>query len=381
MFGLNKNVLASLAVLLVISNVVSGERALTKDGGRQKRLFSVFNIVTFENSQCTAVSDTTMKGSCMSTTDCSSNGGTADGNCASGFGVCCMFIQTACGGTVNHNCTYLRNAEFPSTAPASKTCTFTFNRICDDLCQIRLDFDNLVTAQPPTTGTNTVGLCTTSGDTLIANSPTGVNPPTVCGALTGQHMYMETGGTGSAGSLALTFGATVTTRTYKIKVSYIECSNRLKAPEGCVQYYTGVSGTFTSFNYPNQMLGAQQYATCFRQEKGYCTISIAETPGLKTDAFELYSTTADMKGGDAADVDTCPQTHVRLPVATSISSKSARICGEKFSAIDTAAIASAVVSASRPFAIHTFSDMTLGGNAAATDPFVGYSLNYNMVPC
>ena len=39
---------------------------------------------------------------------------------------------------------------------------------------------------------------------------------------------METGSTGTAGTLALTFGTATATRTYKIKVTYIECSNPAK---------------------------------------------------------------------------------------------------------------------------------------------------------
>ena len=45
----------------------------------------------------------------MTQTECSNNGGSVDGNCAAGFGVCCMFVAS-CGTTtaVSHNCTYLQ---------------------------------------------------------------------------------------------------------------------------------------------------------------------------------------------------------------------------------------------------------------------------------
>ncbi len=35
-----------------------------------------------------------MRGTCMTTNECDDNGGTSDGNCAAGFGVCCMFTST-----------------------------------------------------------------------------------------------------------------------------------------------------------------------------------------------------------------------------------------------------------------------------------------------
>ena len=31
-----------------------------------------------------------------------------------GFGVCCIFEQTTCGGTVTENCTYVQNPGFPT---------------------------------------------------------------------------------------------------------------------------------------------------------------------------------------------------------------------------------------------------------------------------
>ena len=52
----------------------------------------------------------------------------------------------------------------------------------------RLDFETLTTAQPPTQGSNTVGKCGDSNtDTITVTSPTGANPPVVCGTLSGQH--------------------------------------------------------------------------------------------------------------------------------------------------------------------------------------------------
>ena len=48
-----------------------------------------------------------------------------------------------------------------------------------------------------------------------------------------------------------------------------------RAPQGCLQYFTGVKSTVTSFNWDGTstcttgcFLGSQQYAVCFRPEKG-----------------------------------------------------------------------------------------------------------------
>ena len=58
-------------------------------------MFSLFNVVTFPNEQCTGASTTSsgaVYGTCYSSTECTAKSGSADGNCASGFGVCCTFL-------------------------------------------------------------------------------------------------------------------------------------------------------------------------------------------------------------------------------------------------------------------------------------------------
>ena len=88
--------------------------------------FSLFSIVQFPNQACTSASSTTTFGTCFTSSECSTAGGTADGNCAAGFGVCCKLnqirlcqtnfvvlgvISTAtCGTTLSSNTSYVRNS-------------------------------------------------------------------------------------------------------------------------------------------------------------------------------------------------------------------------------------------------------------------------------
>ena len=50
-------------------------------------VFSVFEIVRFNNDACTG--DDGKMGVCYTAAQCTSMGGSATGNCAMGFGVCC----------------------------------------------------------------------------------------------------------------------------------------------------------------------------------------------------------------------------------------------------------------------------------------------------
>ena len=87
-------------------------------------VFSLFQIVTFPNSECTASTGAT--GTCVSRSECQGRGGAISGQqrshhqslsplklvvtgtCAMGFGACCLLIHSSCGGSLPYNCTYLR---------------------------------------------------------------------------------------------------------------------------------------------------------------------------------------------------------------------------------------------------------------------------------
>merc|ERR1711971_1302667 len=75
---------------------------LTVAAAKDAKAFSLFNVVTFQNDACTSTSITTNSGArsgqCFTAEECTAKGGTASGGCAMGFGTCCLFTQTTCGG-------------------------------------------------------------------------------------------------------------------------------------------------------------------------------------------------------------------------------------------------------------------------------------------
>lgn len=53
------------------------------------------------------------------------------------------------------------------------------------------------------------------------------------------------------------------------------------AEEGCLQYYTGVSGQLRSFNYDpasGLQLSNQDYGICIRMERNFCGIQYTACP-------------------------------------------------------------------------------------------------------
>ncbi|KAJ8931741.1 hypothetical protein NQ314_015273, partial [Rhamnusium bicolor] len=82
------------------------------------KFFGLFTIVQFNNTQCNATNSAgNYLGICYTATECTSNGGTAVGNCASGYGVCCVFRGT-CGDSGSQNCTYFESPNYPDYYPS-----------------------------------------------------------------------------------------------------------------------------------------------------------------------------------------------------------------------------------------------------------------------
>merc|ERR1712156_3546 len=111
------------------------------------------NVVTFKNVVCRTNSALAQIGTCVTGLECSEKKGTARGNCASGFGVCCVLINNFCNSTINQNNTYLWTTGFPSdfeltqkqiqgNENPAETCQFNIKKCQNDICTLRMDFEH-----------------------------------------------------------------------------------------------------------------------------------------------------------------------------------------------------------------------------------------------
>ena len=92
-------------------------------------------------------------------------------------------------------------------------------------------------------------------------------PPVICGTNSGQHMYVHA--SPQCNVLNANFGSssTATSSAFTIKITQVLCSSKLKAPQGCLQYFTGTTGTITTYNYNSGggvLLTNQDYSICLR---------------------------------------------------------------------------------------------------------------------
>jgi len=351
--------------------------------GRAGKAFSLFSIVQFPNQQCTGASSSTTYGTCYTSSECSAKGGSADGNCAAGFGVCCVIYTSTCGTSISTNTTYIRNPGYPSsyTATSASTCSYTIKKVSDDICQLRLDFQTFSGFATATT----VSTCT---DTLAVTGQTGVDPPSICGTNTGYHMYAEFGATSTDSiSMTLTYGSSglTTAKTFNILARQISCTATWKAPTDCTQFFTGVTGNVQSYNF-GQLLNGQYYTNCIRTERGYCAIQWKIDSTTSPDPFGILQTTpaSNAAGGPShlcstgfitiPDLSMDGINGIPVPLATKQGFQS-YMCGINFG-VEGQTTSAALISRKQPFILGVYT-----ATAPNTEPGTGFSLDYTQLPC
>lgn len=387
--------------------------------------FSIFQIIKFENAPCVGG---TRNGTCFTTAECESAGGTEDGSCADGFGVCCITLITA-GGSTSLNQSYI-------VAATPTTSTYTICPCSTDVCRIRFDFTAFTLAAPAIA--TTVGVANAGGQTgTTANSGQstgdcmtdqfsitgagGSGTPIICGANKGQHVFVNTDGSTCA-TVNLGIGTTTATRTLDIMVTQYKCGDEMGGPSGCLQWFTSNTGSIRSFNFPSAAIGVtvpatvthlsnQKYSSCIRRRSGTTVIcyipcslvtaaAIANMPATMQSAFGLSASPA-AAAAQSQIGSNCNTDYITIPSGQSIGtattlalggvvSANARFCG-RF--LETVAAATAngpsICTNSQPFQIGVNFNEDEASSAVGTmaDKFeaeaspggiVGFCLNYVM---
>jgi len=374
-----------LAFLAILATTLVS--ALPEDLERRKKAIGIFNLVQFPNDEC-ASDNAAQTGTCYTAEECSSRNGVSSGSCADGYGVCCV-ITVACGGSTAENNTFLTNTA------ATTDCTYTIcprdatiNRIKLDLTTFQIGAptapaDVSGDASATTTAANraAVGHCTTD-----SFSVTGA--PTICGTNNGQHMIVDTDGTKCV-KATFSFGATTartSTRSYNIHVRQFARSNMDGGgPTGCLQWFTGNTGTVKSFNWQgtgtaSTHLANQKYNVCVRKNVGFKSICWNPT---KTGSFGLSNGASGATAAKSGAGTSCPgtQTSTTNPTDSAdfvfitgagdsttstapTSPTGGRVCGRFFSASTTGSTSEATIcSRITPFQLSVHTDGIEAANA------------------
>ncbi|XP_043461349.1 uncharacterized protein LOC122497969 [Leptopilina heterotoma] len=342
---------------------------------RQGKFFPFFSVVRFANSECTG--SHTLSGTCFTKRECVNMKGVDSGSCANGLGVCCVFEKT-CGSTTNINNTYFINSEYPTRYLGGEQCSISVSRCNSNICQLRIDFIDLRLAQPNANGTCDKDVVLISGGSSKV--------PRLCGENTNQHVYVDFNADNPITiSIHTNADFSFDDRRWNFKIQQIACDSSLRAPSGCLQYYTGISDTIMSFNYGSlvntraQSVGSRQmanlmYGVCIRMALGYCSIEWSES---KTNSFLVTGNLGAIPVNDpdpnvgAESGSDCDKDFVIVPNPydeTGTALKADRFCGTKFVTKS---------SSLKPFALYVVTNDNFMGKVQSK----GFSLNYKQQTC
>jgi len=276
--------------LLVSAAAAAPDASELQEGDREGKLFSVFQIVRFNNDACTAVDGST--GTCYTESECTANGGENRGKCASGFGVCCVAVVDPCDTNVRLNNSYIVNRGFPGTVQdsgstncagsssrkrqsADLTSAYTINKAASDIVQIRIDFVYLELSAPM------MGDC--SNDTIVITGADAVSqkiiPSNLCGTLTGQHMYISVKDVDSV-TMTITLSSLVAQKWQILVRQYDSTQTEYLAPRGCLQYFRQDNGVLETYNYNDgngELLNNHMYTYCIAQNDLYCDVALTSS--------------------------------------------------------------------------------------------------------
>ena len=85
---LNVLLLVDFTQAMHMKNENEPKKRLSTKVNKIPKFLNLITWVQFDNTECAATSGD--NGTCFTSNECSEIGGTADGTCASGFGVCCV---------------------------------------------------------------------------------------------------------------------------------------------------------------------------------------------------------------------------------------------------------------------------------------------------
>jgi len=341
---------------------------------------SLFTVVQFPNAVCTT--EDSLVGTCVTSSECTTMGGTSSGQCAAGFGVCCLITDDTCGSNVDvsNNNTYIRNPSYPSTYPTSTsavTCSFKISKVNSDICQLRLDFQTLVLGQTAADGT-----CTDSLDvTLSAESSVSTTNPSLCGTVSGQHMYLDLGATSTtSATITVSLAASSSSAKWNVLTRQIPCDETYAAPTDCTQYLTGITGSLSTYGYNDgattiENLKSLNYKVCIRREEGYCSIrhTACSSTSFDLSAIDNADTAPGVRGAG------CYKDFIGIP-AGSLDGEGVtydRYCGGALTYTSPITTPQAIISKSVPFEVYVHTDDTA---VASATPY-GVCLNYQQLPC
>ncbi|ODN00862.1 hypothetical protein Ocin01_05814 [Orchesella cincta] len=288
---------------------------------RAERYLFPFAVINFPPEPCSPTNTNQMEGVCLSRKRCSASGGESVGACQQGIGTCCKFNRQC---LANKRTVLVTEAvENLVQSSMAGSCEFLFPKQ-PGLCQIRLDFDNVMLQPPQSSGPN-AGNCQSESIT-VSGAANLNNPLKVCGRLNKQHMILSYG---ASDPISVIIHSEVVSNNFVIRATQIPCNSVNKAPDDCLQYFTSSTAAVKSFGFPQQ-LNNQKYTICVKPTSGGSTFTWDRCNEVDAENTELRK--RFLVSGSIDSVTPSPST----PCMTDwITIDSEKRCGKEFPALTT----------------------------------------------
>lgn len=324
-------------------------------------------------------------GTCLTSSECLKKAGEASGSCASGFGVCCVFMSID-GSDVSQNCSYIQNPGFPNNYVGSGI-SYTVGKCDSSVCSIRLDFEYFWIM-----GSADERTCQDMFFVTTSSLPTN-SIPVICGINTGYHIYVDVGDMAeNVATLNFAFSnqASQGTRQWDMKVTQIPCGSNAAPPNGCLQYLTGYTGKIKTFNFDTRTgthLPNQRYSVCIRQERNMCCVryQVCEvTPGARGNAIPyslniVATTDAMVDNKCSTDFIVIPGSSNRCQPGGGFGGLVNRYCGSVFNSRNNEKAHAIVCDCTPPFRVDVVTDALPDPSAALISR--GFCLDYMQIAC
>ncbi|XP_066964949.1 uncharacterized protein [Macrobrachium rosenbergii] len=236
---------------------------------------SPLTLVRLLNGKCDAGNG--QFGTCMAKFECFKKGGSGQGICGQGFGVCCVITAIENGVAYGNN-TRIYKSDFNDGVHI----TYTILRMNKHIRQFRLDVKILYMYEVETNG-----LC--AHDYMLVNQDKKFEK--VCGLSKDIHYYIDVTDTFAIFTFH-TDPSKQYTRKWEIYVS--QHTSETSAPSGCGQWYRDLSGKIGIWNNVDPSsthwyyIDKQDYAICLRYEAGYCSFTYFETIAFKPKCSDYF---------------------------------------------------------------------------------------------
>ncbi|TRY80678.1 hypothetical protein TCAL_12324 [Tigriopus californicus] len=341
-------------VFLALICVQARENNVTKSS-RKAKLFSLFNVVRFDNGVCSGLATT------------------------GGF-----VISSSTGGTVTQNGTSIQAPMNQGALTDGMSISYQVNRQSSDVCFLRLDFETFNILGPMDTNEVMGGACV---DTFTATTGTGME--TICGLNTGEHIFVEFG-SNFLSTFQFTFGntpgGTNAVRDWDIKVDQIPCTGPTSPRDGCLQYHLTNSGMIKTFNFDGTTghLANQRYSACIRQNEGFCCVEYQVCPPPIMNPF-VIDDAVNLLEENNCGITTNDKDFVIIAGASATCSMEpgtllrSKFCGSTFNFLASAPESAPVCDCSPPFGVGFITDDAAPGTATKVPQ--GVCLTFRQIPC